>query len=263
MISGAFHQLRFLFAGVVELAAVLRSLDSLLATIYPHQCFVCGGIVATHSDGVACGDCWSATRIFNGDEALCARCGALQDGAIVDGVASCPNCHDACYDSAIAAGVYEKALAATIVNLKRKPELPSRALALLKRLCEKIDSSKPSVVIPVPLSRSRQHERGYNQAEVIATKLSEETGLPVTNGCLLRSKQTPMHRVAMDKRARELTVEKAFEVRSPRLIEGKDVLLVDDVFTSGSTASACARVLKKGGAGKVIVVTLARAVLYH
>jgi predicted amidophosphoribosyltransferase len=70
-----------------------------------------------------------------------------------------------------------------------------------------------------------------------------------------------MHRVAMDKRARELTVEKAFEVRSPRLFAGKDVVLVDDVFTSGATASACARVLKKNGALKVTVVTLARAVL--
>lgn len=72
-----------------------------------------------------------------------------------------------------------------------------------------------------------------------------------------------MHRVAMDKRARELTVEKAFVVRSPRMIDEKDIYLIDDVFTSGATASACARVLKKNGAKKVIVVTLARAVLHQ
>jgi predicted amidophosphoribosyltransferase len=65
----------------------------------------------------------------------------------------------------------------------------------------------------------------------------------------------------MDQRARELTVVNAFEVVRPKLIDGKKVLLVDDVFTSGSTASSCARVLKKKGAAEVNVFTLARAVM--
>jgi predicted amidophosphoribosyltransferase len=66
----------------------------------------------------------------------------------------------------------------------------------------------------------------------------------------------------MDKKAREATVKNSFHVRAPRLVEGKEVLLVDDVFTSGSTASFCAKILKKNGAIGVKVITLARAVMY-
>jgi predicted amidophosphoribosyltransferase len=64
----------------------------------------------------------------------------------------------------------------------------------------------------------------------------------------------------MDKKARELTVRNAFEVVRPKLINGKNIVLVDDVFTSGATASYCAKVLKKNGASRVNVFTLARAV---
>ncbi len=70
-----------------------------------------------------------------------------------------------------------------------------------------------------------------------------------------------MHRVGMDQRARELTLAGAFEITAPRLIEATHVVLVDDVFTSGSTASACAAILKKNGASEVDVFTLARATL--
>jgi predicted amidophosphoribosyltransferase len=69
-----------------------------------------------------------------------------------------------------------------------------------------------------------------------------------------------MHRVAMDRKAREVTVKNAFAVTRPKLIEGKNVLLIDDVLTSGSTVSSCALVLKKSGAARVDVLTLARAV---
>ena len=248
----------------IELAAMLRrAIDSILTTIYPQQCFACGGLVESHDNGIACDVCWEETRVFDGSESLCMRCGAVQDRAAAEEIASCPNCHDAYYDSAIAAGVYERAIAASVVNLKRSPHLTRRVERLIDRLSEKISNERPSVLIPVPLSTSRRFERGYNQAEIIANAVSARTNLPVLKACLIRSKQTPMHRIAMDKRARELTVEKAFEVRSPRLVAGKDVYLVDDVFTSGATASACACVLKKNGARKVIVVTLARAVLYQ
>ena len=71
-----------------------------------------------------------------------------------------------------------------------------------------------------------------------------------------------MHRIAMDKKARELTVVNAFEVTRPNLIAGQRILLVDDIFTSGATASACAKVLKKNGAVEVNVFTLARAILH-
>ena len=238
-----------------------QAIDSIVCAVYPQQCFVCRCVVGSRQDGVACNRCWSETRIFDGSEDLCWRCGAMQDRTIGE-TASCPNCHDAYYDRAVAAGVYEKALAATIVDLKKQPTLSNKATLLIRDLVSRVDSGDTAILIPVPLSRLRKFERGYNQAEIIASVYSQYSRAKVVTGCLVRSKQTPMHRVAMDKRARELTVEKAFTVRSPRLIEGKEVILVDDVLTSGSTASACARVLKKNGAAMVTVVTLARAVMH-
>ena len=76
---------------------------------------------------------------------------------------------------------------------------------------------------------------------------------------MARHIHTPMHRVGMDERARRESIEKAFAVKQPRLIKDEIVLLVDDVFTTGATASLCAQVLKENGAKQVLVLTLARA----
>ena len=75
---------------------------------------------------------------------------------------------------------------------------------------------------------------------------------------MTRTIHTPMHRAGMDAKGRALTVEKAFAVTRPKLIAGKNILLVDDVLTSGATISACAKILKKNGARKVFVLTVAR-----
>jgi ComF family protein len=162
----------------------------------------------------------------------------------------------------IAAGVYEKAIAAAVVKLKSEPVLPQRARTIFERLVEKIDIESRPIVVPIPLARKRLVERGYNQAEILAAILAKKSGLELVPGALLRTRHTQMHRVAMDKKARMLTVEKAFQVASPRLVSERDVVLVDDVFTSGSTASACAGVLKKNGARRVTAVAFARAALH-
>jgi ComF family protein len=242
---------------------VLQQLfDPILATVYPQSCYVCGGPVDAHSDGVACGECWSVTQIFDGSESLCVKCGAILKFSKIEAADRCGDCDDGSYDSAFAAGVYEKALAATVVNLKEKPHLPKRARLLLGDLVERVAPNSNSVVIPVPLSERRRFERGHNQSEVIAQIFADNAGIPSYTHVLSRNDHTPMHRIGMDKKARAATVKNSFEVQAPRLIAGKDVLLVDDVFTSGSTASYCSHVLKKSGAARVTVVTLARAVMY-
>jgi predicted amidophosphoribosyltransferase len=94
---------------------------------------------------------------------------------------------------------------------------------------------------------------------MLAGYISAETRVPLRTDILIRKQHTPMHRVSMDERARELTVEKAFDVVLKRAIAGSRIILVDDVFTSGATASACSKVLKKNGSNRVDVLTLARA----
>lgn len=235
--------------------------NSLLSLIYPQDCRVCSKQVEKHNEGVACRECWAATRIFNGSEMLCDKCGAFFGEKAAPVAVFCHQCDDHHYDKAIAVGVYEKGLAATILNLKRVPLLP-KSLRSSIMASNRLDSfSSVDVIIPTPLSILRRRERGFNQAEILADALARSIQAPVDKHSLVRKVHTPFHRIGMDRKARELTLKNAFEVTRPKLIDGKNILLVDDVFTSGATASACAKALKKNGAASVSVFTLARAVM--
>lgn len=171
----------------------------------------------------------------------------------------CHVCDEHFYDSACAVGLYENALAASILNLKREPFVARRLKDLFISAFEKTPFYDADIIIPVPLSKKRFLERGFNQAEVLAEIIALKSGLKLDKQSLARKLHTPMHRAAMDRKARELTVQNAFEVVRPKLIENQKILLIDDVFTSGATASYCAKVLKKKGADKVYVFTIARA----
>lgn len=248
------------------LNAECRMLDaiqnSFFSLIYPQDCRVCASHVESRKDGTACSQCWAATRIFNGSEMLCEKCGAFFGDKAAPIPVFCRKCDDHHFDKAAAAGIYEKALAASIVDLKRVPSLPHHLKTIIDAAARRIGFDGIDLMIPIPLSASRRIERGFNQAENIAAILSRSTGIPVDAYSLTRKRHTPIHRIGMDQKARALTVKNAFEVVRPKLIEGKNILLIDDVLTSGATASSCARALKKSGAGKVSVFTVARAVMH-
>ena len=237
--------------------------NSLLSIAFPQHCQVCNGAVDDRADGVACSACWSATRLFNDDLPACRKCGNALAFAHTSGGVTCHECDGQFYDLAVAGGVYEHALTAVVLEMKRTPHLPKRAASILHSTFERIGDERPDLLIPVPLAPKRKVERGFNQAEVIGRVLSAESGIRLDTFSLVRSKFTPMHRAAMDRKARDLTVKNAFKVERPRMIEGRSVLLVDDIFTTGATVSYCAKELKKSGAASVRVVTLARALRDH
>lgn len=235
--------------------------DSLLSLTFPQKCLTCSEQVSRLADGAACSECWDSTRLFDRTEMLCEKCGSFFGDKAAPSPVYCHQCDKHHYDRAVAIGIYERALTATVIHLKASPHLPARIRERIGSIVEEIAVFKSDVVIPVPLSIQRYNERGFNQAAVIAKAVAHAAGIPVDPASLARLTHTPSHRVGMDKKARELTVKNAFAVTRPRLIYGRRVLLVDDVFTSGSTASACSRVLKKNGAKEVNVFTIARAVL--
>lgn len=235
--------------------------DSFLSLTFPRQCRVCAGLVDDSLDGDACGSCWKKTRIFIGSEMLCSKCGAFLGEAGDSRSARCHRCDGHFYDKALSVGIYELALAASVIALKSIPHVPRRVVRLIRNAAQNADLQNNDVVIPVPLSKQRRLERGFNQAEMIAAILARSSGTALDTGSLARTLHTPIHRIGMDDKARDLTVRKAFAVARPKLIADKRVLLVDDVFTSGATTSHCARILKKHGAERVTVFTLARAVL--
>lgn len=192
---------------------------------------------------------------------LCGKCGAYFGEKAAPIPVFCHRCDDHHYDKAIAAGIYENGLAAAVIRLKSSPVINKRVELALLLAFESSGLSSSDFLIPVPLSKHRRIERGFNQAELIAVLLSREFGIPVDSYSLTRKTHTLIHRVGMDERARELSVMNAFEVKRPRLLAGRSVVLIDDVLTSGSTASYCAKVLKKNGVARVDVFTLARAVM--
>ncbi len=232
--------------------------DSLLALTYPQACQICENSVENLANGIACRSCWEKTRIFSGAETLCGKCGRFLQSKPSNFKTFCHLCDEHFYDSACAVGIYENALSASVLNLKREPFIAKRLQNLFVSRFENSDFQDISLLVPVPLSKRRFFERGFNQASVLADILAKQTSIKLDQQSLIRKVHTPMHRTAMDNKAREMSVKNAFEVKRPKFIEGKKILLVDDVFTSGATVSNCAKTLKKCGADKIYVFTLAK-----
>jgi len=237
-----------------------RIYDAFLTLAYPQACQICENSVENSSDGIACRRCWKKTRIFSGAETLCGKCGRFLQPKPAAFQTFCHRCNEHFYDLAIAVGVYEHALAASVLNLKRESFVAKHLQKLFLSRFLQSDFQDSTLIIPVPLSTKRFSERGFNQAVVLAEILSKETSLSIDEQSLVRTVHTTMHRAAMDAKARETSVKNAFEVRRANFIKGENILLVDDVFTSGATVSNCAKALKEKGASKVYVLTLARTV---
>ena len=119
--------------------------------------------------------------------------------------------------------------------------------------------NQADVIIPVPLHHDRERQRGFNQACILARELSRLSRLPIDEHSVVRRIHTERHRAGMDAKARRQSVANAFTIRHPKSIAGQRVLLIDDVFTTGATVSACASVLKDAGAEEVFVLTVAKA----
>ncbi|HKR58717.1 MAG TPA: hypothetical protein VJS64_03200, partial [Pyrinomonadaceae bacterium] len=114
----------------------------------------------------------------------------------------------------------------------------------------------------VPLHPKREKARGFNQSVIIGKALALEVGLPFAEKTLVRTTHCEKHRAGMDASGRRESVADAFAVSFPRLVAGAKVLLVDDVFTTGATVSACGSTLLAAGATDVFVLTIARPVRY-
>ncbi|HEX6046505.1 MAG TPA: ComF family protein [Pyrinomonadaceae bacterium] len=197
--------------------------DALLSVLYPQRCRICGGSVERHRFGVACEVCWNAQVL-------------TEEGAI---------------------GWYEGALRETILLLKREPFLPRHLRDLMKERANSMESI--TRVVPVPLHEERLRSRGFNQAGVIGREVSKALGVPLDEVSLIRVSSPRKYRAGLDARGRRESVEGAFTVRYPRLIAGEEILLVDDVFTTGATVGACEEALLEAGAKSVLILTLARA----
>ena len=152
------------------------------------------------------------------------------------------------------AGLLRKAILA--LKFENAPQLARPLGARLALLVDR-ENWAPDLLVPVPLHPSRERERGYNQAQLVGQELAQLLDIPQEANALQRVIATRAQ-VGLDRTQRQRNVAGAFAAGS-ELIGGRDVLLVDDVYTTGATLRECARALRAGGAGKVYGLTLSRA----
>jgi len=236
--------------------------DATLAVVYPQACVVCSLSVDSRHDGVACAKCWNAAHLIRQDDTLCWKCGLFTQAPIRKArreAVRCRQCDDDGFTAARACGFYEGALRASILELKRQPHVARRLAHLMLDTLQHEPINSANLIIPVPLHPERERARGFNQAALLARELARLSHLPLDEHSVVRRVHTERHRAGMDSRARRESVAGAFAVRHPDSITGRRVLLIDDVFTTGATVSACAAVLKEAGAEEVFVLTIARA----
>ena len=235
-------------------SAIRRIVDFAL----PPRCPGCGVIVAAEHS--FCLDCWSGL-VFLG-EPCCGRCGLPfeHDGSGAD--AECGAClaEPPRFDRARAAVAYGEVPRKVALKLKYGGR-PGIAETMARLMARHLPPGSDVLLAPVPLHRWRVWKRGYNQAGLVASALARLTATETLLDALERRKATPYLR-GMGPRERAETVRGAFRVPERRraAIAGRSIVLVDDVFTSGATANACAAALKRAGAAQVQLLCWARVV---
>jgi ComF family protein len=167
------------------------------------------------------------------------------------------------FTKATAYGAYDGALRELLHLLKYERVEPAASVLgpMLSEAIGKLDLGAAAVlVVPVPLHTSKRRERGFNQAELIARQALKELALPhaqLASDVLQRTRPT-VSQIGLTRPQRRENIRGAFRVAHPTKLSGRDILLVDDVMTTGTTASECARILRKAGAQHVWVATVAR-----
>ncbi len=220
--------------------------------LFPTSCTLCG--VRAHRD--VCADCrddlpWLAN--------LCSRCGRpLADACSSNAVCGACIVRPPAFDHAFVAFRYDYPIADLLRALKYRRRL-FLARSLGQLLSEYVLSRHvmlPDLLIPVPLHREREAERGFNQAREIAAVIAADLHVPVLNAAVRRTRATPAQ-AGLDVRKRRRNVRHAFQLHGP--VSCRHVAIIDDVITTGSTVSELTRVIRKAGVARVDVWAVARA----
>ena len=225
----------------------------LLDFALPPRCPACGTITAEVD--LFCDGCWREVEFLGGG---CATCGLPLEAT---GAETCGACLAeppplTRIRSAVAYGDTARSL---VLRLKygRKTALARTMAHYMRRPLGELTPG--ALLVPVPLHRRRLWGRGFNQAALVATELARTGGCQADPLLLRRTRHTPRLK-GMSVSERRRAVGGAFAVRAGRAVRGRNIILVDDVYTSGSTAAACARLLKRNGAASVELLTWARVV---
>ncbi len=239
-----------------------RTAEATLSLIYPNACQICNVERATVDEGYVCAPCWrrpGAIKFIV--EPYCKRCGLQFEGAITTAF-ECGNCREMKlhFEWARAAVAAEGLVREVIHRYKYHRAVwfePFLANLLVRQAASTLATADWDWIVPVPLHPVRHREREFNQAERLAQHLAAATRIEVNARLLQRSVAT--HTQALLTRAnRAENVRHAFSLCPKMDPGGKRIILLDDVLTTGATTNACAEVLRRAGATRVVVWTVAR-----
>ena len=238
--------------------ATLNFFGAISSLLYPPVCSICSAAVA--ADEYLCDDCHAkAPRITS---PFCARCSEPFSGAI-SGPFHCANCANQTlhFEAAVAAYRARGIVRKLVHDFKYGKQMHLRHLIArwLQAAFEdaRIHDRPFDVIVPVPLHPARERERGFNQAALLAELRGREMSVPV-RAALERVRHTTTQ-TAFDRAERMKNLHNAFRLRKNVDVRHLRVLLIDDVLTTGSTLSECARILKRAGATSIYAATAARA----
>lgn len=236
-----------------------RVLAGLADILFPPRCLTCEAILEIH--GSFCPACFSKLHVIQSP--LCSCCGIPFAGAGVENHI-CGDCivSRPAFSIARAVGRYETTLLEAIHRFKYNGKIYTGEV-LGKLMADfaypSFSVSDYSLVMPVPLHPKRLRERGFNQSVILAKEISGRFNLPFDFLTLKRHIYTEPQ-ISLGKKDRESNIKGVFSVNDPDKIKEQRIILVDDVYTSGSTVKECARVLMKNKADSVAILTLARAI---
>ncbi len=230
----------------------------LLQLLYPKTCPLCQRIIREEAE--LCENCNVMLKFV--EEPVCKKCGKpfehVDEQAIIREY--CGDCEKAehIYDIGRAVFQYDISIRESIYRFKYHNQRIYAGFygkAMAKKYGQMIRQLGADVIVPVPISKRKKVKRGYNQAELVARELAKYVMLPVETEWLVRTKDT-MPQKELTPVERRNNLKSAFKI-SDNIVKYKKVLLVDDIYTTGSTMDACAQVLKTSGVQKVYCLSLA------
>lgn len=213
-----------------------KIIDNILNLIYPPVCGFCNQICK---------------------EYLCKKCEIKINKYQINLIRKSKNTY---FDELICLFKYEDIIRDTLIKYKFQNKAYlyktfSKNILKNEKICGFLKNY--DIIIPVPISKKRKMERGYNQSYLIGKEISRFTNLKCENKYLFKQKDT-IEQSKLDKNKRKINVQNAYKIINKEKLFNKNVLLLDDIYTTGSTVNECSRMLKQAGANKVGVITIAK-----
>ncbi|MCP4404442.1 MAG: ComF family protein [bacterium] len=233
--------------------------------VFPAECPGCKNFAGDERVLIFCKSCWESIPLINGP--VCPKCGRpfsskfdLQHSPnfLCGDCRSSPPHFDRAFSVAEYEGILKQAIGYFKFHQKTALGTPLGRL-FISHLSDAVDWAQYQSILPVPLHKKRLRRRGYNQSAILARPLARHFKLDLQLDNLRRIRHTEAQWPIKERHERRKNVRNAFSLRAPEKIQERNIILIDDIFTTGATTNECARMLKQAGAVSVLVLTLSRA----